>query len=161
MSTTITLPESLKISVAAKWRENEQFFFKLFLSNGEKQMPVEYSGGCRAFVSDKGQRTYNAIMAQQHKGNRNSLHNARVRANAVDALFQDATPKLEQVLNSLLSDARAGEMPFDDFCCDFGYDTDSRKALETYLACQKINSDLQSVMPRQMREEIETLLQDY
>lgn len=32
---------------------------------------------------------------------------------------------------------------FEDFCGDFGYDTDGRKALETYIAVQKECSDVQ------------------
>ena len=30
---------------------------------------------------------------------------------------------------------------FEDWCANFGYDTDSRKALDTYLACQKQAED--------------------
>lgn len=45
-------------------------------------------------------------------------------------------PSLDDVLHSLVMDAEAEEMSFDDWCGNLGYDTDSRKALETYLACQ-------------------------
>ena len=31
---------------------------------------------------------------------------------------------------------------FEDWCGEFGYDTDSRKALDTFLKCQKISSDI-------------------
>jgi hypothetical protein len=44
-------------------------------------------------------------------------------------------PDLYTVLTSLKADATHGET-FDDWCANFGYDTDSRKAMETYLACQ-------------------------
>lgn len=36
-----------------------------------------------------------------------------------------------------LSDALAGENSFEDFCSEFGYDTDSRKAEKIYKACEK------------------------
>lgn len=47
------------------------------------------------------------------------------------------TPSLKDVLYSLVMDSDACEMPFDSWCSNFGYNTDSRKALETYLACQE------------------------
>jgi hypothetical protein len=46
-------------------------------------------------------------------------------------------PSLDDVLHSLVLDASACDQSFDDWCSDYGYDTDSRKALETYLTCQE------------------------
>ena len=45
-------------------------------------------------------------------------------------------PSLDDVLHSLVMDAEAEEMGFADWCATFGYDTDSRKALDVYLSCQ-------------------------
>ncbi len=36
---------------------------------------------------------------------------------------------------------------FEEFCASYGYDTDSRKALETYLAVQKEYEGLRKVLP--------------
>ena len=47
-------------------------------------------------------------------------------------------PTVASVLHSLLSDAQTGLDTFDEYCSSFGLDTDSRKALDTYLACQTI-----------------------
>lgn len=46
-------------------------------------------------------------------------------------------PELDAVLYALVWDASASEESFDDWCAGLGYDTDSRKALETYLQCQE------------------------
>ena len=46
-------------------------------------------------------------------------------------------PKFKQFLYSLVSDSYTSEVSFDDWCSEMGLDTDSRKALETYLACQE------------------------
>lgn len=46
-------------------------------------------------------------------------------------------PDCSGVLECLLSDAQAGEQSFDEFCSEFGYDQDSRKAEKTWEACQK------------------------
>lgn len=45
-------------------------------------------------------------------------------------------PALDDVLYSLVMDARACEMSFYDLCSELGYDTDSRKALAIYEQCQ-------------------------
>lgn len=44
-------------------------------------------------------------------------------------------PDLYDVLTSLKADDTQGET-FEDWCGNYGYDTDSRKAMDTYLACQ-------------------------
>ena len=45
-------------------------------------------------------------------------------------------PTLDDVLYSIIRDYEACEQSFADWCAMCGYDEDSRKALETYLACQ-------------------------
>lgn len=45
-------------------------------------------------------------------------------------------PTAAHVVASLMSDASSGLDTFEGYCSDLGYDTDSRKALDTYLACQ-------------------------
>lgn len=44
-------------------------------------------------------------------------------------------PTAADVLSCLCSDASAGSQDFEEFCRDFGYDLDSRKALRTWKAC--------------------------
>lgn len=51
------------------------------------------------------------------------------------ALTSEPTPA--DVLSCLVSDARSGEMSFSEFCSEFGYDTDSRRAERTHAACAK------------------------
>jgi hypothetical protein len=46
-------------------------------------------------------------------------------------------PVAADVVYSVLSDYSAGEESFEDFCSNFGYDNDSIKALNTYIACQR------------------------
>lgn len=50
------------------------------------------------------------------------------------------------VLNCLFSDASAALDTFEGWCSDIGYDTDSRKALDMYLACQKTSTDLRKLL---------------
>lgn len=50
--------------------------------------------------------------------------------------WQPTPPDLYSILCSLKADATHGET-FADWCGGFGYETDGRKALELYLACQE------------------------
>jgi hypothetical protein len=45
-------------------------------------------------------------------------------------------PKIRHVLHAIASDAQCAQDTFEDFCSNLGYDTDSRRALDTYLKCQ-------------------------
>lgn len=75
-----------------------------------------------------------------------------------DKFKRPTAPKVDQVLESLFSDARAGEISFDDFCADFGYDNDSIKALDTYRACMEVKTRLRKALGKDYaatRERIE------
>jgi len=63
-------------------------------------------------------------------------------------------PRVDDVLDSLLSDAQAGEQTFEDFCADFGYDSDSRKAEKIWRACQRVAKN----MKRLLGKDYETFL---
>ena len=51
-------------------------------------------------------------------------------------------PVAMEVLYCLLVDAQALDLSFDEWCSDFGYDTDSRRALATYKACRHAGEKL-------------------
>lgn len=68
-------------------------------------------------------------------------------------------PTVDDVLYSLLGDSEAENMTFDDWCANFGYDSDSRKALETYIACQNNAKKLRRTGINIEAEKIR--LQDY
>ena len=55
-------------------------------------------------------------------------------------------PEIAEVLYCLLNDALCGQDTFEDFCCNYGYDTDSRKALKLYLSCQTAEKDLRKLL---------------
>ena len=55
-------------------------------------------------------------------------------------------PKVREILNSLVMDYTCAQDTFEDFCSNMGYDTDSRRALETYLACQESGHKLRKIM---------------
>lgn len=51
-------------------------------------------------------------------------------------------PTAADVFSSLMSDAVAGALSFQDFCLDLGYDEDSRSAYATWEACKRTERDL-------------------
>jgi hypothetical protein len=68
-------------------------------------------------------------------------------------LAHEDGPSLVAVLACLMSDASAGELgSFEDFCGEFGYDTDSRRAESAYNACR----DAAAAMRRMLGEHFET-----
>jgi len=56
------------------------------------------------------------------------------------------TPKIDDVLECLVSDMDAGDQSFHDFCDNFGYDRDSIKALDTYRACMESGEKLRRAL---------------
>jgi hypothetical protein len=54
-------------------------------------------------------------------------------------------PKRRDLLSCLALDATSGDQSFEDFCSDFGYDTDSRKAYATWEACRESGEKLRDV----------------
>lgn len=56
------------------------------------------------------------------------------------AITEDPTPA--EIMECLISDAFAGAQTFEEFCADFGYDTDSRSAEATWNACIKTTAAL-------------------
>lgn len=54
-------------------------------------------------------------------------------------------PSIDDVIYCLLSDFSVSQDSFEDFCLNMGYNTDSRSALETYLACQENGKKLHKI----------------
>jgi hypothetical protein len=61
-------------------------------------------------------------------------------------------PSAADVLHCLSTDARAGEWSFENFCSDFGYDEDSRKARATWEACKKTSAELHALLGDKFEE---------
>jgi hypothetical protein len=63
-------------------------------------------------------------------------------------------PTAEGCLECLLSDSAGADNTFEDFCSEFGYDTDSRKAERIYKQCQEVREN----MERLLGDDFETFL---
>ena len=73
-------------------------------------------------------------------------------------------PTLADVLSCLVSDAQSGDMEFNDFVDEFGYDTDSisemARVKRIHKLCQKNGKGLKRVLGESF-EEVEEALRDY
>lgn len=71
------------------------------------------------------------------------------------------TPCAASVLYSVIMDSTATEQSFADWCSEFGYDTDSRKAMDLYLLCQANSDKLHRVFNPQQVADLRDLLDEY
>lgn len=71
------------------------------------------------------------------------------------------TPPAAGVLYSMILDSSALGLSFSEWCGEYGYDTDSRKALVIYEECQQNGDKLKKVFNSEQLETLSELLQDY
>lgn len=55
-------------------------------------------------------------------------------------------PEAADVVSSLILDGTCGDQSFKDFCADFGYDVDSRKAEQTWKACAAMTPKIKRLL---------------
>lgn len=70
-------------------------------------------------------------------------------------------PCAANVLYSLIQDSSAIDTSFEYWCADYGYDSDSISAFNTYQACCRIAKELLRVFTRAQLETLRGLLEDY
>ena len=122
-----------------------------FDRNGANRIEAEYKTGL-------GHRVGPVMPLDVRTANQHSLH----VHDWINANVRPYPPCAASVLYSLLSDARCGaDYTFDQLCAEFGYDTDSRRALEMYLACQETHQKLSKLFTSNDIERLTELLEDY
>lgn len=124
---------------------------------------VSYQGRSEQFEyhTGVGNRSKGKLSPLKREGNRwwDTFHHyyytdiQAVRLN----LLKPTSPALADVCYCLLSDAEACVSTFEEWCGTFGSDTDSRKALDTYMACQSNGAKLQRVLGAALVEQLRTL----
>ena len=89
------------------------------------------------------------------------------RPNTLDAIKWKAAfllpvnPKVLDILYSLHSDSEAASQTFTEWCENYGYDTDSRKALALYDECLRQYGKFSEVFTLREREEMVKFFEDY
>lgn len=68
----------------------------------------------------------------------------------------DDEESLIQAFDCFVRDALAGQETFEEFCSEYGYDLDSRKAYKTYKTCKKMYDAFERVV----NDDIYNILND-
>jgi hypothetical protein len=99
-----------------------------------------FTGLVHRISTDKGTRKHdaNAYDKLKYANLKDTRHNLQLLLSR----SEPKKPTLDDVLYGLVSDAGAAEITFNEWCGTFGYDTDSRKAFDTYHACQETHDKL-------------------
>lgn len=185
-TTAPVLPAHLKIEILSRRVEENNHHFTVRLKNEKtgEAMKFPYSGGCLAFEPDlslvydsfenrdgeqvrtgikRGMEKIPALLKDwrkdvQVKARTQFAEDRRVAV--MEAVNKTANVKTADVLYSLLSDMDAGAESFKDFCDNYGYDTDSRKAWKTWEDCKHISQEFQRVAGSDIKA-IREALADY
>lgn len=110
------------------------FEWSITITGEVPNLGVSYSAGTLAaikYVSPLIQRQI------RHDTRIDSYKRGAFGTGSMDLIAKHATVPLYAVVAALLHDASGADNTFEDWCADYGYDTDSRRAMDTYLTCQK------------------------
>lgn len=104
---------------------------------------------CRELgIRSPGYLVRNAVRELNSKGlNPRSVYAESLRAPIITAFKAAAPIPLGQLLESLHCDISSADQSFEDWCGDFGMDTDSRKAHKMYEICRDTFFAMRRAMP--------------
>ena len=106
---------------------------------------------------------FTGIGLRQSKLKRPKFVNPRcIAAEAWDKQnLKPVAPSAASVLHSLLRDGEAISQSFEHWCMDYGYDSDSINAFETYRACCETGKKLQAFFTPAEIAELKQLTEEY
>ena len=164
--------ELVDVRVITKWldlsdKKSPQIKFKLAVSCEGREMQVDYFGGILAFQDQKRPATvYDSQTGKRVLATRivarpvRTLYDDGRNRDAVQALSTSAKIDPLGVLSSLVMDMDAGAETFADFCGEFGYDEDSRKAFAIWQTCQEHGGQFRKVAGKHL-EAIREAVSEY
>lgn len=79
----------------------------------------------------------------------------------INEAFRPKKPNVSDIMHSILMDSEANSMSFNDWCDNFGYDTDSMKALRTYQSCCEEGEMLRKAFTNKQIQAMKIALEDY
>ena len=95
---------------------------------------------------------YRRDLKEHHRGN---------HARITREWARPVKPQIAGLVYSIILDGMAAECTFAQWCAEFGYDTDSRKALATYEACQINHDKFAKLASPTTRAKLAELLAEY
>lgn len=142
-----------------EWHKTATHFLATLTAKGGQSMSNYYSMGSghlanyiREKIKDR-ELPYPITAKDAEKALRkvHSLHDQQVYNELVSRYGAGFAPKIEDIINSLTLDASSyeGARNLEDFCSEFGYSTDSRKAEAMYRACGETAKQLRYLIGRE------------
>jgi hypothetical protein len=137
--------ESVKIPNRTDQTEFKDSFHFLVTINGQS---LQYSQGkAHQYFTGQYEISYSQLSELDKKRGRFKI-------------YEPYKPMAKDVIYSLLADRTNGEN-FEDWCSNFGLDSDSIKALNLYLASQESEKKLNLMFDRETIKKLEEELEDY
>ena len=142
--------------------KNPTLNWKITISNERGSIDCDYSQGC-AHIPGYQQRLgnnyeYSKRVTQTCETGVNRLLGLRFDEYNLVKKEKIPPPELADVLHSLALDASALGVSFDEWCEEFGYDQDSRKAHAIYSDCVDYGHKLRRMLDL---DKLQEALQDY
>jgi hypothetical protein len=129
-----------------------QDHFVVTLEYQERKMTgIDYYMGIGHRIIPKNVMSYNtglsSVELAKYKGKQvPQLFGDKYIQKELEKLAKPRIPKVEEVLNSLLLDSSALDITFEEWCSEYGYDTDSRKAEKTFNLCNELGKKLKRLL---------------
>lgn len=127
--------EGIEFVAPYGWRQTAEVRRAFSDAKADRVWASDHWNVTLTYHNPRGDRSYTVPKYHTGIGHRKVSREAKGYYQGVETARKGITAK--GVLECLFSDASAAFDTFDGWCSDLGYDTDSRKALETYLECQK------------------------
>lgn len=130
--------------------------------DGDKKSPPM----CESFdyFTGTGHRKVSKVDALRINQHWQPISTPTVRANYkrdMDRAARPVAPHVASVLHSLIMDSAAQDMNFSDWCSDYGYSSDSIKALSVYQACTDTAKRMHQMFTREELSKLAGILADY
>lgn len=140
-----------------KW-ECDQWNITLYRAGKKDVFNTQYYTGTGHRVLSTMGETYKRRIKQDYKGSVNLAY--QLRQNEKE-YAKPQVPHIAGILHSLTLDASANDYSFNDWCNEYGCESDSIKALNMYQECCDAAKELSKLFNRTELSELSELLQDY
>ena len=152
------VPQSLSRNSAEKTRTlNWRITFKR--ASNSASFAIDYSQGVGHIPAIRGKSYPLELKARDYEASEKGRY--QVRANSSWQTAALPAPKAADLLHCLTLDATCIDATFEEWCADYGYEVDSRKAEATYDQCRAQSRDALRVLGKELMNEAAALLQDY
>lgn len=132
------------------------------LKNGKKILTTDYMAGCAHCPSYLQRETYDsrkAVLLECETGFKSKLTYSL--GHFVSDKKFPILPSISDFMHSIILDSDALQYDFEDWCANFGYEEDSRKAEKIFNECLEIGLKLNRAVSSEEFEKLQEIFQDY